>query len=211
MQTTKSSASWSKPAFLKRLKREGVTFQGLDPSFFSQNTVEVAKELLGKILIVTHAKDPLRVVRIVETEAYSGVAPDGDPASHSYRGRTPRSAPMFEESGRAYIYFIYGMYKMLNFVTERAGHPGAVLIRGVDPVWGFEGIEAENLRGPGRLAKTLGITLKDNRASLFGPRFWVGEDDFAPGNIVATPRIGIRHGQERLWRFYLKGHLGVSR
>jgi len=98
----------------------------LATDFYRRNTIGVAHELLGKMLLV-QSDAGFRAGRIVETEAYRG----DDPASHSCRGKTPRNLPMFGEPGFAYVYFIYGMYEMLNFVTEPKGFPGAVLIRAV--------------------------------------------------------------------------------
>ncbi len=98
-------------------------------SFYRRNTVAVARELLGKFIIRKIGRRKL-VGKIVETEAYH----DNDPASHAYRGITPRCAPMFEEPGHAYVYFIYGNHYCLNFVTERYGKAGAVLIRAIEPV-----------------------------------------------------------------------------
>lgn len=105
--------------------------QVLPLEFYEAHTVQVAQDLLGKILVVRAAPSLLpRVGRIVETEAYRA----DDPASHSARGKTPRCSIMFGSPGVAYVYFIYGMYKMLNFVTEPVGSPGAVLIRAVEPL-----------------------------------------------------------------------------
>ena len=96
----------------------------LEPDWYARSTLDVAPELLGKILFVK-TKQGLTAGRIVETEAYRA----DDPASHSYRGKTPRASIMFGDPGVAYVYFIYGMYEMLNFVTEPRGEAGAVLIR----------------------------------------------------------------------------------
>lgn len=137
--------------------------------------------------------------RICETEAYRN---SDDPASHAFRGKTPRSAIMFGQPGHAYIYFIYGMYHMLNVVTEPEGTAGAVLIRALEPL---EGLEKDQTiySGPGKLCKALGLTLADNGASLSGPRIMIGDDGFTPINIGAASRIGITKGQEKLWRFFL--------
>lgn len=105
----------------------------LAPSFYDRATLEVARDLLGK-LIVRRLDDGLRIARIVETEAY---LPD-DPASHSYRGPTPRSRIMFGPPGHAYVYLIYGMHHCLNTVTEAEGRGGAVLIRAAEPLHGLE-------------------------------------------------------------------------
>jgi DNA-3-methyladenine glycosylase len=197
--------------------------------------VEVARDLLGKLFWVREKGTPdlWSVVRIIETEAYRS----GDPASHSCRGETPRSSVMFGPPGRAYVYFIYGMYEMLNFVTEPEGEPGAVLIRAGEPVRGEERMRRRRLRasatpgtrsasaltlslanGPGKLTQALGIGMKDNRQSLQGPRFLVTDDLWRPDQISVSPRVGIREGLEsngeggiRPWRFFVTGHPCVSK
>lgn len=117
---------------------------------------------------------------------------------------------MFGPPGVAYVYFIYGMHEMLNFVTERDGFPGAVLIRGaalVQPA----GSRA-SAAGPGRLTRALGIRMRDNGQSLLGPRLSVCDSGSAPpARVMASPRVGIRAGGERLWRYFLEGQPGVSR
>ncbi|MEK6578009.1 MAG: DNA-3-methyladenine glycosylase, partial [Bdellovibrionota bacterium] len=105
----------------------------LSQSFYGRDTLVVARELLGKIIVVRN-RTGISGGRIIETEAYR----EDDPASHSYRGETPRSSVMFGEPGLAYVYFIYGMYEMLNFVTEKKGTSGAVLIRALEPMFGIE-------------------------------------------------------------------------
>jgi DNA-3-methyladenine glycosylase len=194
----------------------------LGVEFYKRNTIQVAQELLGKILIVRrfpeyslHAsKAEVTAARIVETEAYSG----DDPASHSARGETPRCSVMFGEPGVAYVYFIYGMYEMLNFVTEPKGFPGAVLIRGVEPILGEDLMEKRRnarcrkdlTRGPGKLCRAMGIQMSHNRESLQGPSLFVVHDGVTPLCISRSERIGIRFGKERLWRFFVAGNLFVS-
>jgi DNA-3-methyladenine glycosylase len=199
----------------------------LKRDFFARHTVEVAQDLLGKILLVKNEYPSL--VRIVETEAYRS----HDPASHSARGITPRNAIMFGDPGFVYVYLIYGMYEMLNFVTEPKGQPGAVLIRAVEPIAGVEGMRQrrqfslrlrakpskirralpleELTNGPGRLSQAMGVSRRDQGQSLDGPRFYVFEDGFSGHSIECSPRIGIRVGTEKLWRFYLKQNRFVSR
>jgi DNA-3-methyladenine glycosylase len=165
----------------------------------------VTKKRDGKKLAVTSG-------RIVETEAYRA----GDPASHSARGQTPRSAIMFGDPGVAYVYLIYGMYPILNFVTEPQGEPGAVLIRAIEPIFGIEIMTQrrgrfENLtNGPGRLSQALGIQLSDNYQSLLGPVISVHEDNYLVPSIVSTARIGIKLGKDKLWRFYISENRHVS-
>jgi DNA-3-methyladenine glycosylase len=192
----------------------------LPVSFYRRGTLDVARDLLGKILVVQKAGEGLTAARIVETEAYQG----DDPASHSARGETPRSSVMFGEPGVAYVYFIYGMYEMLNFVTLPVGMPGAVLIRAAEPLAGEElmvrrrskgkkqGISRLELtRGPGKLCQALGIELTHNRQSLQGPVLRVLDDGFVPQEIFVSPRVGIRVGIERYWRFYIPKNPFVSR
>ena len=158
----------------------------LDRSFFLRPTVQVAQELLGKRLTFQNFSGI-----ITETEAYHQ---DNDPACHAYRGITPRNAPMFGPAGYSYVYFIYGMYHCLNIVTEPEGVAAAVLIRGLQ-------IDELSLNGPGKLCRHLKITKDHNAIDLMkSPSFYVTDDDRKP-NFIATPRIGIRHGTDKLWRF----------
>lgn len=200
----------------------------LKPAFYHRHTVEVARELLGKLLVVQTGPNSRTVGRIVETEAYRA----GDPASHSARGQTPRSKVMFADGGVAYVYFIYGMYEMLNFVCEPAGDPGAVLIRGLEPIEG-ERVMARRRRlrvppadalpaslrrfrrqlasGPGKLCRAMGIRLSHNGASLQGPVIRVLDDGFRPERISTSGRVGIRVAREVPWRFFITGNEFVSR
>lgn len=198
----------------------------LQKSFYERHTLEVAKDLLGKILVVRtnpkfpleHPKAGIAAGRIVETEAYRG----DDPASHSCRGETPRSSVMFGEPGVAYVYFIYGMYEMLNFVTEPKGNPGAVLIRALEPLHNIElmmkrrtGAAKHSLKnltnGPGRLCRALGIQMSDYGESLLGPRLFVMDDGFKPDNISTSGRIGITTGIEKPWRYFITDNRYVSK
>lgn len=185
----------------------------LPASFYERDTLEVARDLLGKILVVEGI-----AARIVETEAYSG----SDPASHSSRGPTPRCAVMFGPPGVSYVYFIYGMYEMLNFVTEKEGKAGAVLIRAAEPVWGSEeqmrkrrrGPKVRHARelaaGPGKLCRALGVRMSHNDRSLQGPELQVFDDGFRPEAVLVSPRVGIREGTEKFWRFFIAGNPSVS-
>lgn len=120
----------------------------LGKKFFTQNTNRVARALIGKNMVFDYGK---RACRITETEAYRGF---DDKACHASKGRTERNKVMFGPAGRLYIYLIYGIYYMLNIVTEEKDFPAAVLIRGLDPL---KGIEAD-LSGPGKLTRELEIT-----------------------------------------------------
>jgi len=186
----------------------------LSRSFYQKDTVAAAREILGKILVRDTGKELLSG-RIVEAEAYTG---PGDPASHAYRGPTPRSRIMFGPPGYAYVYFCYGNHSLLNAVTEEEGRAGAVLIRGLDPVEGLGtirknrgNVEDKNLlNGPGKLTRGLEITLPLNGEDLVrGSELWIEDGQIFPGErIISTPRIGIKKGTERLWRFVLENKSG---
>jgi DNA-3-methyladenine glycosylase len=190
--------------------------------FYNRDTLTVAPELLGKLLVRRVDDDGgVLIGRIVETEAYRGV---DDPASHSYRGRTLRNFVMFGRPGLAYVYFTYGNHYCLNVVTEEEGTPAAVLIRAVEPIEGVEVMKrnrgVENLidvaSGPGKLTKAFQITREQNGCDLTdrASELKIGQPNDAgdkPLSIVQTTRIGIRLAQEKPWRFYIRGNPHVSR
>ena len=154
---------------------------------------------------------------IVETEAYRGAR---DPASHAFRGATPRNQAMFGPPGYAYVYLIYGLHLCLNLVAERQGQAAAVLVRALAPSLGVplmrrrRGVEAENrlASGPGNLGRALGLTLAHDGADLTIGPLWVS--DQPPRRLglatVRGARVGIVQGLERRWRFYLGGHPSIS-
>lgn len=189
--------------------------------FYSRSPDAVGRELLGKVLIRRYKGEELSG-RIVEVEAYFG---EGDPAAHAFAGKTARNAVLFGPPGRAYVYFIYGMYSCLNVSCEPDGQAGGVLFRALEPLTG-QAIMAR-LRGlpdsakpqlltsgPGRLCEALEITraehngldLTDEAAELR-----IVDDGFRPGSILATPRIGISKAMERPHRFLIEGNAFVSR
>jgi len=174
----------------------------LPRSFYSRNTKIVARRLLGKYLIRKIGGRKL-IGKIVETEAYF----QDDPASHSFRGKTERSAPMFEYPGHAYVYFIYGNHYCLNAVTEKFGKAGAVLIRALEPAKGIT--SATN--GPGKLTKALKIDRRFNRADMTRGGLVIAEGDKERYNIISAKRIGISKASNRLYRFYIKGNAYVSK
>jgi len=194
----------------------------LDREFFTRkNTLRVARDLLGKLLVVP-TPDGRRVSgMIVETEAYLG---ELDKGAHSYGGRrTARNEIMYGEGGHVYVFFVYGMYYQLNFVTGRTDHPHAILVRGVEPVEGIEimrerrgPMKDTNLTsGPGKLSIALGVTGELNGEDLMGERIWV-EDyrDLKKGEISSGPRVGIDYAEEFVempWRFWVTGNKFVSR
>lgn len=181
--------------------------QKLPRSFYDRDTVLVARELLGKWL-VHQGGGVCRVGKIVEVEAYLG---EHDLAAHSSKGRTARTEIMFGPPGRAYVYFIYGMYFCMNVVTEREGHASAVLLRALEPVENLEGRAC----GPGLLCRAMKIDRRLNGHDLSSDDFFIA----APGTaekmvIVKRPRVGVdyaRHWTKRLLRFYIKGNPHVSR
>lgn len=169
--------------------------------FYARDSIELARDLIGRQLVREHGG--VRFVgRIVEAEAYR---PD-DPASHSFRGPTPRNASMFEGPGRAYVYISYGMHHCMN-VT--AGGGAAVLLRALEPVDGLEemarrrGVADVRLfcAGPGRLCQAMGITLADDGADLVGRGgMWIAGGD-PPDEVVAATRVGITLAVDQPWRF----------
>jgi len=187
----------------------------LNRKFYNRSTLKVAKELLGKHLVIE--KDGNYVSgKIVETEAYIG--PD-DPASHAYRGLTPRNKVMFGDPGYAYVYLTYGMHHCLNFVTERKGFPAAVLIRALEPADGIEIMKkrrkAKDLinltNGPAKLCQALGIDRALNGADLCSDIIYVEDRGDKPTKIVSTSRIGIKEGKDKKWRFYIENNEFVSK
>ncbi|MEK6951010.1 MAG: DNA-3-methyladenine glycosylase [Nanoarchaeota archaeon] len=180
--------------------------KSLSLSFFARDTVQVAKELLGKIIAINGMQG-----RIVETEAYGR-----DPASHAFK-RTERSSLMFDTHGHVYVYLIYGMYECVNFTTEQKG-AGAVLIRAVEPLHGITAMKknrgTDNIyhlcSGPGKLCQALRISRKHNGLKL-GKEINVLDDNFKVGKIGVSSRIGIKEALHLPWRFYLAGNEFVSK
>ncbi len=181
----------------------------LPRNFYNRDTAEVARDLLGKALIKYNGQEMVGGV-IVETEAYYG---KDDPASHAYGGKTPRSSIMFGKPGLIYVYLCYGVYYLINIVTEKEGRPGAVLIRALDPVWGIDIMKQRRngsdrlTNGPGRLTVAMGIGIKDNGADIVKGEGGLQIFDFKQGNsdckIARTRRIGINKGGDRLLRFII--------
>jgi DNA-3-methyladenine glycosylase len=194
----------------------------LPRSFYTRpNVVTIARELLGKLLVVPTKQGERVSGMIVETEAYRGPL---DRAAHSYGGRrTKRTEPMYAIGGTAYVFFVYGMYYQFNVVTNAAETPHAVLIRAVEPVEGIElmrrrrhGQPDRNLtKGPGKLCMAMGIDRRLDGEDLLGSQVWL--EDRPPvrrSQINAGPRIGIDYAGEWInkpWRFWIKGNPFVSR
>jgi len=185
------------------------------------NVVTVARDLLGKLLVVPNG-DGTRVSGIiVETEAYRGPM---DRAAHSYGGRrTKRTETMYGIGGTAYIFFVYGMYNQFNVVTNVEDAPHAVLIRALEPVEGLELMRKRRHRqpdhnltnGPGKLCLALDIDRGLDRADLLGNKVWLEEGEKIPrSRILSGPRIGIDYAEEwvnKPWRFWIRDNPFVSR
>lgn len=184
----------------------------LPESFYARDTVEVARDLIGKTLVRREGKSQISGM-IIETEAYRG---EEDLACHCRAGRTPRTEVMYGPAGRAYVYLIYGMYWLLNIVTEGDGKPGAVLIRAIEPLEGVEiiasrrkGQDRKNWTdGPGKLSRALNIQ-EDlnglNITSSAAPLFVAEGMAIQPEVIQSGPRVGLESVPEpwrgKAWRF----------
>ena len=169
----------------------------------------MARDLIGRVLVYDDARGR-RAARIVEVEAYLG---ERDPASHAFRGPTPRASVMFGRPGVAYVYFIYGNHHCMNVVAHPAGEAGAVLLRGAETIVGFEAIGERALAGPGRLGRAFGLTVADTGKDLVRSPLHVREGaPVASSKIARSTRVGIAQSatSARLWRFALRGSPGVS-
>jgi len=197
---------------MKKLPRE----------FYTRSDVlEVARDLLGKKLVVPGRNGSRVAGIIVETEAYRG--PE-DRASHAYNGRrTNRTETMYGIGGTAYVYFVYGMYNQFNVVTNVEGVPHAILIRAVEPSEGLNVMrrrrggrsEYELTSGPGRLCLALGIDRQIDKADLLGERVWIEEGiSISPRQIARGPRVGIDYAESwvtKPWRFWVRDNPFVSK
>lgn len=195
-------------------------------SFYARSTLEVARDLLGKVLVHRTAAGVTSGI-IVEVEAYIG---ESDPACHAAPGPTRRNAPLYGEPGHAYVYLNYGVHYLVNAVTEPVGSPAAVLIRALEPVEGIPLMRKRRGRsrtarhdrrvqrlsnhalckGPGNVTHALGIALKDNGLDLVTSRLFIEDRGYRIGDVSWSPRIGISVGTEHHWRCYIQGHVSVS-
>jgi DNA-3-methyladenine glycosylase len=189
--------------------------------YIRRDVLKVARDLLGKLLVVPTNNRKRVSGMIVEVEAYRG--PE-DRASHAYGGRrTKRTETMYQAGGLAYVYFVYGMYYQFNVVSNVEDIPHAILVRALQPV---EGIEIMRKRrhthpdhnltnGPGKLCIAMGIDRELDRADLLGNKVWLEDfEAISLANIAKGPRIGIDYAEDwvtKPWRFWIKGNSYVSR
>lgn len=172
-----------------------MTNKKLPNEFYTRDVLQVAPDLIGKILVRRFSDSTIQKYTITEAEAYRGTA---DLACHASKGITPRTKVMFGPGGRVYVYLIYGMYWMLNIVTGEENDASAVLIRGI-----------QNISGPGRVGKTLQLDKSFYAENLqTSTRIWI-EDNPSKINYTTTPRIGINYAGEpwisKPWRFVSTG------
>jgi len=189
--------------------------------YVREDTLQIARDLLGKLLVVPTENGERVSGMIVETEAYLGAI---DKAAHSYgMRRTKRTETMFAVGGTVYIFFIYGMYFQFNVVAGEVGTPHAILIRAVEPIENIEIMRArrgktpdKNLTsGPGKLCLALDIDKRYNNADLLGDKVWLEDfKSFSAAEIISGKRIGVDYAEEfaeKNWRFWVKDNLYVSR
>ena len=189
----------------------------LGRDFYARSALEVAPDLLNKVLVAPDG----RAGRIVEVEAYRGA---DDPGSHGFRGPTKRNATMFGPPGHLYVYFTYGMHWCANVVVETEGVAAAVLLRALTPMQGLDSMyaargppartERDLCSGPAKLTQALGIDGALDGANLVGGDLGVTVVDDGqppPPTPAATARIGLTNGADLPWRFYIEGTPDVSR
>jgi len=185
----------------------------LPKSFYDRDPADVARDLLGKLLVVD---DKLKG-KIVETEAYYGLS---DPASRAFKGKTKLSRWMREDAGSTFVYMVHG-YWLFNVITEREGKPSGVLIRAVEPVEGVEYMierrRTENLKnltsGPGKLTIAFGISGEDNGMKVYDEdsRIVIEDGERTGFKIATSGRIGVREDLSEHLRFFIEGNKFVSR
>jgi len=189
----------------------------LPRAFYARGPRVLARALLGRVLVHDDPRAGRLAGVIVETEAYAGA---DDPASHAYRGETPRNRVMFGPPGVAYVYFTYGMHHCFNVVCGAVGQPSAVLVRALEPLLGLAamqrrraGVEGARVaRGPGSLARAMGLDLRLDGADLTRGPLWIA--DLPPRRlgrrIGRGPRVGITRAATFPWRYWLIGSAAVS-
>ncbi len=180
----------------------------LGPAFYDRPTLNVAADLIGKVLVHTVRGKRTSGV-IVEVEAYIG---ESDPACHAAPGPTRRNQPLYGPPGRAYVYLNYGIHYLVNAVTEREGFPAAVLIRALEPLEGVVAMRRRRGRkglddmklcaGPGKLTRALGIGPRNHRADLTSGDVTIEDQGLPKRPLEWSPRIGISVGKKHRWRCY---------
>jgi len=188
----------------------------LSRDFYNRPTLDVARDLIGKVL-VHHRRGVRTSGVIVEVEAYIG---ESDPACHAAPGPTKRNKPLYGPPGFAYVYLNYGIHWLVNAVTEAEGSPAAVLIRALEPLDGIETMRRRRkrrvsdhdlCRGPGNLTIAMGIGQAQNGEDLCGRRLYIEDRGLPqPEEISWGTRIGITVGTEREWRAFVRSHPSVS-
>jgi DNA-3-methyladenine glycosylase len=202
--------------------KDHLSARKLRKSFYRRELLDVAKSLLGKILVKVDGKNILSGI-IVEVEAYHG---DFDEAAHSYRGITKRTEIMFESGGYLYVYFTYGAHHCCNVVTGKKGQGTAVLIRAVEPISGIDtmiknrfGRKPKNIKeifnltsGPGKTCQAFGIDRKYSGTDLTGNEIFILDGEkIRSKDIGVSKRIGISRSVELPWRFFIKNNPYLSR
>jgi DNA-3-methyladenine glycosylase len=192
----------------------------LPRAFYARDSLELAPELLNKVLVHDDPAVGRLAVRLVEVEAYRG---SEDPGSHAYRGLTPRNTTMFGPPGHLYVYFSYGTHWCVNVVCGKVGVASAVLLRGAAPLEGVDAMRQRRMRarrdvdlcsGPGKLAQALGLDRTFDGADLVHGPLRVLDDGTAPPAVPAVSErvgLGAGKGDDHLWRFAVPGNANVSR
>ena len=172
----------------------------LTRDFFARGPVTVARALIGCVIVVADLSGPLRA-RVVETEAYAG---QHDPASHAYRGPTPRTQIMFGPAGFVYVYKSYGIHWCMNIVTGHSGQASAVLLRGAVPLDTERPVG--NMLGPGLLTRALGVTGADTGEDVCqeppGRIYFQSRPSSKRVRIGRSTRVGISKAKDLPWRFF---------
>lgn len=193
-------------------------YSPINNSFFIRNTLDVSKEILGKILVRKIDKNNFLAGKIVEVEAYIG---EHDPACHAFQKVSGRSSVLYEEGGTIYVYFIYGNYWCFNIVTEKKGTGSAILIRAVEPVEGIEIMKqlrpkAKSIydltNGPSKLCLAFDIDKKFNNKKLSKNGIFISEPEKKEKfEIKISKRIGIIKGADFPYRFFIKDNPYVTK
>jgi DNA-3-methyladenine glycosylase len=175
-----------------------IKFKKLPLNFFSKPTLKVARNLIGKLIVRKRGKN-IKIIRILETEAYIG---EKDLACHASCGKTQRNFPMYQQGGIFYVYFVYGMHWMLNVVTERKNFPAAILIRAGEDI----NNKKVDLKGPAKITKYLKIAGKFNGIRINKELFFAEEKNAKKFKIKRAKRVGVDYAKDwanKKWRFVL--------